>query len=88
MRADGAAVVALIEIEAGLLPPHDVDGVGDAFLDDDHAGIGQRAQDRTGAHRQPFERAHIGVRTFIDAARARRFDKRGGDSFTPARSPR
>ena len=84
MPANGAAVVALIEVKAGLLPLRHIDGVGDAVLDDCHAAIGQRAHDRTGARRQPFERAHGGVRAFVDAARARRRDQPSGDFLTPA----
>ena len=72
----------MIEIEARLLAGDDIDAVDEAVLDQPHV-VGHRAKSGTGARRQTFEIAHVGVRAFVDAHRARGGGQRLDDFVTP-----
>src|SRR5207247_2108540 len=65
-RAHLLAVLALVEEEAGLLPPLDVDLEVETVLDDRAARGGAVAAHEAGARLEAFELARLGIRALVD----------------------
>ncbi len=81
--AHRGTVVALVEVEAGLLAGDDVDAVGEAVLDQQDR-VGQRAVRDSGARREALQAAHIGIGSLEDAGGAGRRGQRRDDRIAPA----
>src|SRR5205814_5470093 len=76
------AVVALVEIEARLLPAGDVDVIRDAVLED--ANVRRRLpEERAVARREAFERAHLDIRAFVNGLCAGGGGERLGPQVAP-----
>ena len=88
VAADERAVVALVEIEARLLPMRDIDAVGDAGFDDVDDAVAPASHGPRARH-EPFECPHLGVRALEDAAcaggRRERIDDRVAPAFRAGR---
>src|SRR6202040_2609970 len=82
-RAQTHSVVALIEVEAGLLAVHDIDNEGQTVLDDVDSRR-HRASYRALARRQTFEAAHVDVRAFVDRGAPCRLGQRVDKGVTPS----
>src|SRR6185503_7275702 len=77
------AVVALVEVETGLLAVRDVHFVGDAVLVDAY-GCGRVTHQRAHARLQALEPAHLDVGALEDAPGTRRVDEDPPPRFAPA----
>ena len=86
--ADTPAVVALIEIKTGLVPFDHVHAVDEAVFVHLHAGGGQLSVEQAAPHGQPFQFAHVRVRSLIDTGAAGQFAQAVRDLGAPALRPR
>src|SRR5207302_379884 len=82
-RAHTLSVVALIEVEAGLLAMRDIDNEAETVLDD--ADLRRhRASHRPLARRQTFEGAYVDARAFVDRSATCRLGQCVDERVTPS----
>src|SRR6266568_3431401 len=88
-KPDASAIVALVEIEPGLLPRNDVDLVLDSMLEDPDRSVGLRAGHGTGARSKAFHFPRPRVGTLVHPGAtgyvAQDLDKRLAPSFAACR---
>ncbi len=82
--ADALAVVALVEIKAGLVPRGHIHAVGEAVLAQLHAGARQGAVKHAALRGQSLEFAHIGIRALVHAGAAGQLAHGVGELAAPA----
>ena len=81
------AVVALVEVEAGLVAVRHIDAEPPAVLVDRHLGrpgLGRRRPQPAGRGRQAFEAAHAGIAAFVQARQAGGLEQQVGQQRLPA----
>jgi len=81
-------VVALVEIESRLLSRIDVDFIPDAVLDDLERSVGRCSRDQSGARRETFELAPLGIGALMDPGAAAPLAKDRDQRFAPSLAAR